>query len=248
VLAASLVTAAATALLALTDSEIVAIGATFVLGTAWIAMLTTFNATTQGILPNWIRGRGLAIYFTVFNGAMTAGSLGWGFVAQGIGTDATLLVAGIALAAMAVVAHRASLPSGEGDLTPSLHWPEPALAEPVAHDRGPVMVTVTYRIRTADRPAFLAALDRLSEERRRDGAYAWGVSEDTADPERIIEWFFVESWAEHLRQHRRVSKADADIQTDARRFHQGPEAPVVQHFLALEPRRAGAPATEETTS
>jgi MFS family permease len=248
VLAASLVTAVSTALLALADIEIVAIGATFVLGTAWIAMLTTLNATTQGILPNWIRGRGLAIYLTVFNGAMAAGSLGWGFVAQGIGTDATLLVAGCALAIMAVLAHRAPLPSGEGDLTPSLHWPEPALAEPVAHDRGPVMITVTYRIRRTDRRAFLAVLERLSEERRRDGAYAWGVSEDAADPERLVEWFFVESWAEHLRQHRRVSKADADIQAETRRFHQDPDGPVVQHFLALEPRWAGAPTTEEAAS
>jgi MFS family permease len=247
VLAASLVTAAATALLALTNMEIVAIGATFVLGTAWIAMLTTLNSTTQGILPNWIRGRGLAIYLTVFNGAMAAGSLGWGFVAQGIGTDATLLVAGIALAIMAGLAHRAPLPSGESDLTPSQHWPEPALAEPVGHDRGPVLITVTYRIRRSDRPAFLTALDRLSEERRRDGAYAWGVSEDTADPERIVEWFFVESWAEHLRQHRRVSKVDADIQAETRRFHQDPVDPMVQHFLALEPRQEAAPTVEEST-
>ena len=184
VLAASLVTAAATVLLALTNSEVLGIVATFVLGTAWITMLTTLNSTTQGILPNWIRGRGLAIYLTVFNGAMAAGSLGWGFVAQAIGTDAALLVAGAGLAVVAGLAYRAALPSGEGDLTPSMHWPEPALAEPVAHDRGPVMVTVTYRIRRSDRPAFLAALDRLSEERRRDGAYAWGVSEDAADPER----------------------------------------------------------------
>jgi hypothetical protein len=228
--------------------EIVAIGATFVLGTAWIAMLTTLNSTTQGILPNWIRGRGLAIYLTVFNGAMAAGSLGWGFVAQAIGTDAALLVAGAGLAVVAGLAYRAALPSGEGDLTPSLHWPEPALAEPVAHDRGPVMITVTYRIRRSDRPLFLAALDRLSEERRRDGAYAWGVSEDAADPERVVEWFFVESWAEHLRQHKRVSKADADIQAETRRFHQDPDGPVVQHFLALEPRWAGAPTTEEAAS
>jgi MFS family permease len=248
VLAASLVTAAATVLLALTNSEVLGIVATFVLGTAWITMLTTLNSTTQGILPNWIRGRGLAIYLTVFNGAMAAGSLGWGFVAQAIGTDAALLVAGAGLAVVAALAYRAALPSGEGDLTPSLHWPEPALAEPVAHDRGPVMITVTYRIQRPDRAAFLAALDRLSEERRRDGAYAWGASEDAADPERIVEWFFVESWAEHLRQHRRVSKTDADIQAEARRFHQGPDDPVVEHFLALEPRRAGGPVTEEATS
>ncbi|WP_445504085.1 MFS transporter [Microvirga sp. G4-2] len=248
VLAMSLVTAGSTALLAVTNSEIVAIIATFVLGIAWIAMLTTLNSTMQAILPNWIRGRGLAIYLTAFNGAMAAGSLGWGFLAQEIGTDATLIVAGIALAATATLAYRAPLPSGEGDLTPSMHWPEPAMAEPVAHDRGPVMVMVTYRIPQADRAAFLTSLERLSEERRRDGAYAWGVSEDAADPEHIVEWFFVESWAEHLRQHRRVSKADADIQAEARRFHQGPEDPVVQHFLALEPNRERAPTTEEISS
>ncbi|KLK90334.1 MFS transporter [Microvirga vignae] len=240
VLIASLVASAATVLLALTDWEVLGIAAAFVLGTAWISMLTTLNSTAQGILPNWVRGRGLAIYLTVFNGAMAAGSLGWGFVAQAIGTDAALLVAGAGLAVVAGVAYRAILPSGEGDLTPSLGWPEPALAEPVACDRGPVLITVTYRIRQPDRPAFLAVLDRLSEERRRDGAYAWGVSEDAADPERVVEWFFVESWAEHLRQHRRVSQADAAIQLKAHRFHQGPQEPTVQHLLALNPRRSAA--------
>lgn len=234
VLAATLVTAGSTTLLALTNSEIVAIIATFVLGIAWIAMLTTLNSTMQAILPNWIRGRGLAIYLTAFNGAMAAGSLGWGFLAQEIGTDATLIAAGLSLIVVAVLAHRASLPAGEGDLTPSLHWPEPAMAEPIAHDRGPVMIMVTYRILQADRAPFLAALERLSEERWRDGAYSWGISEDAADPERIVEWFFVESWAEHLRQHKRISKADADIQAEARRFHQGAEPPLVQHFLAVD--------------
>ena len=32
----------------------------------------------------------------------------------------------------------------------------------------------------------------------------------------------------------RVSKADADLQHEAVRFHVGPEAPVVHHFLALD--------------
>ena len=128
-----------------------------------------------------------------------------------------------------------------------MHWPEQVLAEPVEHDRGPVIVTVSYRIRPADRSAFLSALAQFSEERRRDGAYAWGVSEDAADPERIVEWFFVESWAEHLRQHRRVSKVDADIQADVRRYHQDPGDPAVQHLLALETRRIGGPAPKEAS-
>ena len=79
VLAATLLTAASTALLALTNSAILGIASTFALGIAWIAMLTTLNSTMQAILPNWIRGReACAIYLTAFNGAMAAGSLGWG--------------------------------------------------------------------------------------------------------------------------------------------------------------------------
>ena len=59
-------------------------------------------------------------------------------------------------------------------------------------------------------------------------------TEDAADPERMIEWFLVESWAEHLRQHHRVSQADADLQAEALRFHVGPGRPEVHHFLALD--------------
>jgi hypothetical protein len=89
----------------------------------------------------------------------------------------------------------------------------------------------------------------FSVERRRDGAYGWGMTEDTADPDKLVEWFMVvESWAEHLRQHRRVSKADADLQSEVRRFHVGEQGPVVRHFLHVEPPHApAAPGTGATS-
>lgn len=96
-----------------------------------------------------------------------------------------------------------------------------------------MLVLIEYTIDKADRSEFLQALARLSHERRRDGAYGWGVTEDAADSGRMVEWFMVESWAEHLRQHKRVSKADADVQEDVRRFHKGPAVPVVHHLLAI---------------
>jgi len=49
----------------------------------------------------------------------------------------------------------------------------------------------------------------------------------------------VESWAEHLRQHHRLSNADADIQRETTQFHIGPDPPVVRHFLALELEHIG---------
>ncbi|WP_051512794.1 MFS transporter [Skermanella stibiiresistens] len=236
-LASSIVTALVMAVLALGPPQGVAVAILLLLGAAWIIALTTLNGTAQAILPNWVRGRALAVYLTVFNGAMAGGSLGWGLVAQALGIPTTLLIAAVGLIAVGVILHRVKLPTGEVDLVASNHWPEPLTADPIEHDRGPVMILVEYRIRAEDRAPFLEALNRLAGERRRDGAYGWGVTEDTADPERIMEWFMVESWAEHLRQHRRVSNADADLQRETTRYHIGPEKPVVQHFVALEAGR-----------
>lgn len=231
-LAGSAVTAAVMVALALGPPRWAAVPLLLVLGAAWIGVLTTLNAVTQAILPNWVRGRGLAIYLTVFNGAMTAGSLSWGALAEMVGVPVALWIGAVALLGIGLLLHRLPLPEGEADLTPSNHWPEPLTVEAVEGDRGPVLITVEYRVARDDRDAFLAALARLSEGRRRDGAYAWGVSEDAADSERYLEWFFVESWAEHLRQHRRVSHADADVQGELLAFHRGEQPPAVQHFLA----------------
>ncbi len=240
-LAAALVCALAMAGLACAPPKGLAVVILLLLGAAWIVSLTTLNGTAQAILPNWVRGRALAVYLTVFNGAMAVGSLGWGLAAQQAGVAAALSIAAGGLAVVGLLLHRIRLPSGETDLMASGHWPEPLTVEPVPHDRGPVLILIEYRIRPADRRDFLRVLDRLSEERRRDGAYGWGVTEDAADPERLVEWFMVESWAEHLRQHRRVSKADADLQRQAIAFHIGPGAPLAQHFLTLETRRPAGP-------
>lgn len=234
-LLAALVTAPAMALLALGPGEVGGLALALVIGAAWIATLTTLSGAAQAALPNWVRGRGLSIYLTVFNGAMTGGALGWGFLADGLGLRGALVLAAILMVAAALIARRLPLPEGELDLAPSNHWPEPAIAAPVAHDRGPVLITVEYRVAAQDLPAFRDAMQRLAPARRRDGAYAWGLAEDAADPERVTEWFMVESWAEHLRQHARVSGGAADVQAAARRWHRGEDAPLVRHLIGLSP-------------
>ena len=241
VLTASLLSAGVMAVLSFAPPQAAAVASMLVLGCGWIIALTTLNGVAQAVLPNWVRGRGLALYLMVFNGAMAGGSLGWGLVAQQIGIPAALLVGGAGLVAVALLFHRVKLPTGEADLQASNHWPEPMLTAPVAQDRGPVMVQIEYRIARPDLPAFLFAMRDVALERRRDGAYAWGVSEHTGEPERVLEWFLVESWAEHLRQHQRVSRADADQQAAALRYHRGPDRPVVHHFLALDPGDERAP-------
>ncbi|HEY1139146.1 MAG TPA: MFS transporter [Lysobacter sp.] len=239
--AASLCTALVIACLALAPPRWIAVLLLLVLGVGWIAALTTLSGVAQSVLPNWVRGRGLAVYLMVFNGAMAAGSFGWGLIAQAVGVPQALLIGGVGLAFTGAAFYRVRLPRGEANLEPSNHWPQPLLATPVANDRGPVMVQIEYRVPAEHQAEFLQVLRRLSEGRRRDGAYLWGVSEDAADPERIVEWFLVESWAEHMRQHHRVSKADAHVQAEATAYHRGTSPPVVRHLLALS---RGAPSQQ----
>jgi quinol monooxygenase YgiN len=115
-----------------------------------------------------------------------------------------------------------------------MHWPTPVLLHAIDADRGPVLVTIEYRIDSPNREAFLAALEGLSQERRRDGAYAWGVFEDAAEEGRFLETFLVESWMEHLRQHERVTNADRLLQNAVHQFHIG-GTPKVTHFFAAVP-------------
>lgn len=209
-----------------------ALVASVIAGGSWIAALAMLGMSAQVALPDWVRARGLALYTTVFFGCLTLGSIVWGEVAEWIGLSfAHFLAAGGAIAAIPLT-WRWKLQTGAGiDLSPSMHWPAPITAQSIAQDRGPVLVTVEYRIRPHDRAAFLQALGRLEHQRRRDGAYSWGVFEDAAEVGRILETFLVASWIEHLRQHERVTNADRIVQRAVHRFHLH-GTPKVTHYIA----------------
>jgi predicted MFS family arabinose efflux permease len=226
--------ALAMVLYGLAHEPFVALGASVVAGATWIGALATLGVSAQVALPDWVRGRGLALYTTVFFGCLTLGSAAWGEVAAWVGLPTAHFLAAAGAVAAVPLTWRWKLQTGAGaDLTPSMHWPAPITKQAIDEDRGPVLVTVEYRIDPKDRAAFLAALEPLEHERRRDGAYAWGVFEDAAEEGRIVETFLVESWMEHLRQHERVTNADRVVQEAVRRFHLS-GAPKVTHFIAAD--------------
>jgi MFS family permease len=234
VAAGTLGTAIAMLLFGLARESAIALAASIIAGASWIVVIATLNVSAQLALPDWVRGRGLAIFATAFFGASTLGSAIWGQVAGMIGLPAAHFLAAAGAIVGIPLTWRWKLQTGAGvDLTPSMHWPTPVLAYEVEEDRGPVLVTVEYRIDPKDRVSFLAAIENLGHERRRDGAYAWGVFEDAAEEGRMIETFLVESWLEHLRQHERVTMADRVVQELVNRFHiQG--TPKVTHLIASE--------------
>ncbi len=201
-------------------------------GVAWITLMVSFNVATQTAVPSWVRARALALYLLMFQGGMAAGGVLWGTVTERAGIAVALLSAAGGLVVGLAAMVRYPLKGDEQlDLTPSTHWPEPTVViEPHPED-GPVLVTVEYRIEPKQARDFTFAMQAVRQQRLRDGAFRSGLYRDPADPTRYIETFVVESWAEHLRQHERVTVADRDAEEHARTFHIGDASPVVSHYI-----------------
>jgi hypothetical protein len=210
----------------------------FAVGMAWIALMPTFNVAAIQALPKWVRARGLAIYSVTYQGGTAAGGIVWGTVATVASVPTALLMAAGGLAAGLLLAPVFPLRRVEDvDLSPSNHWPtiEGILSSSEA-EAGPVMVSIEYQIDPANRDAFLEMVYAGRSTRRRDGAYAWGIYQDTEDPSRFIEEFLVESWSEHIRQHARATRHDQEQEASARAFHVGTASPRVRHHLYAEKR------------
>lgn len=226
-------TVAALLVFAVAVSTAPALGAGFLAGISWIAVLSTLNVSAQLSLPDWVRARGLAVYNAVFFGSMTLGSVTWGQVAGQAGIPLALMIAaGGALLGIAVTRRFRLQFDGKLDLAPSAHWPQPLVTGDVPSDAGPVMVTVEYLVDPAQADLFRAAMGGVERERRRNGAFSWGLYQDAADPARFIEYFIEDSWLEHLRHHERVTQADRDLQAEVHGFQVGSEPPKVSHYLA----------------
>jgi len=230
VLLGSVGTALAISLFGIARDPFTALLASLIAGACWVVVLATLNLSAQTALPDWVRGRGLAIYIMVFYGAMSVGSMLWGQLASWTGLLGAHLTAAAATVAAAFITERWKVQySTAVDLTPSGHWPMPqplALRDP---SDGPVLVTVRYQVTAERRHDFLIAMDELSHGRRRDGAYAWAIYEDIEHPGSMLETFTLNSWTEHLRQHERVTRADRELQERIRTMTR--EEPVVTHFI-----------------
>ena len=198
-------------------------------GSAWTAIMSLMTTVMQNLAPDWVRARAMAVFMLVYMGTWTAGSAFWGYVAGRQGTHFSLVTAAIGTAVCPILVLVSRLPDTPVDLGAWDHWGKPMLVGEVDPSQGPVLVTVEYEVEPNNADEFLEALHKLARVRRRDGASRWGIYRDTEHPARYVETFIVESWAEHLRQHKRLTRGDRDLEENVRRFESKPIK--VRHFI-----------------
>jgi MFS family permease len=204
-------------------------------GIAWTAIISLMTTVMQNLAPDWVRARAMAVFMLVYMGTWTAGSTLWGYVAGRQGTHFSLIAAAIGTAVCPILVLISRLPDTPVDLGAWDHWGKPMLVGDVNPSQGPVLVTVEYELEPRKSDEFLEALHKFARVRRRDGASRWGVYRDTEHPTHYIETFIVESWAEHLRQHERLTSADRELEENVGRFESKPIK--VRHFIYARSKR-----------
>jgi MFS family permease len=209
-----------------------------VIGLANMTVMSSLNIAAQSVLPNWVRGRGLAVYQLVFAMCMATGAAAWGALAASSGTETALTVAGGGLLLVAALAALFPLSATEGiDVRPA-HHTEPHVGDVALDpDDGPVVVTVEYEVEPEHIPEFVSAMRELRRVRRRDGALQWTLCQDVEEPLRQVESFLVASWAEHERQLERTTQSDEALFARVQEAHAGREEPLVRHLLGQHFRR-----------
>jgi MFS family permease len=201
-------------------------------GSAWVALMAELNVAAQLAVPRWVQGRALAIYQVVLQGGLAIMSIGWGGLAEKIGISWTMYAAGSVLLLSTTVNLRWKIALADQIELDSVPIPIPEIKEHVHDDAGPVLVTIEYLINPAQAAQFEEAMQKLRVMRRRDGATFWALFFDAARPERYLEYWIVDTWMEHLRQHLRATQADHELLELARSFHVGEKPPVASHQLA----------------
>ena len=143
---------------------------------AGIAQLMAFSSFTYVLyraLPNWVMSRVASVYQLVLQATIVGGTVLWGATADKLGIRIALLITGIALVAGLITKLKFPLHAGVGeiDVSPSMHWPDPALVIEPELEHGPVLVQIEYKIDPIRQYEFALAAKDLGSIRKRDGAF-----------------------------------------------------------------------------
>lgn len=202
-------------------------------GAGWLMANSTLNTATQLSTPAWVKARAVAIQQLVFYGSIALGSLCWGFLATLIHTHVSMscaaifLFMGLGVTRIARVSHAFVARVDE-----EIFMQEPEVDEhhgSIPLDHGPVMVTVEYLIDDEQHDRFECDMQEIRKLRMKTGALRWEIFCDAANHNRYVEIFFSETWADHLREHERTTRADKDLQDRVLRYVLEP--PKITHFI-----------------
>lgn len=220
-------------MMGLVDSTVLVGIGLAVAGACWVLTLVTLNATSQTISPEWIRGRAMSLYTLAFTGILPLGSILGGAVADVVGAGRSMALLSVGTVLLGLLTPRFRIPELDDVEAPEFSQDQGLAGHPEQLDGGPVMVLSTWTIDETDYPHFVEVMERVRLVRLSTGARRWRLYRNVGKPEKFTEVFVVESWREHLAQHRRIDDASRDLLRRAVAFDRA-DGPATNHLLGVD--------------
>jgi len=201
-------------------------------GISWTVSASELWIAGQRAMPDWARGRMNAVNLMASQGGVALGGVLWGWAATYVGLGPTLvggallLTVSLTLAIPLSINFASSLNLDPAPLKTTHEFP--LTTKP---DDGPVTVTRDLIIRPENRKEFLALVKEYRLIFLRNGAFLFRVAENLEHPGTFRTEMLVTSWAEHLRQFERMTKAETELVERVWAMHAGDEDMVVGHYL-----------------
>ncbi len=241
VLGASALSCSGIALPAVATHWILACVGMVLFGMGWVTAYSSMQAAAQLVAPPWVRARALAIYQLSYNGALTLGSFGWGWLGAHIGLTNSLLTAAGAGLVMAGAVRGYGLDTSSIQGAAQRFKPQPVPEAPAAElapslpqTRRRILETMHYRVDPSQRRDFLAVMAEIRQVRGRAGAVDWQLFEDVAHPEGWVETWMMDSWTDHLREVTRLSDEDRVV-LDRVGLYRSPGVPPPARYISVDP-------------
>jgi MFS family permease len=208
-------------------------------GAAYITIISKFYTIGIKSAPKWIGARVLAIYLLILNGGSVVGSVIWGTVANVFGIPITLLVASLALAATIIAKKRySSTLLDDLDFTPaSDHWslPSQSSVDPLQNENQ-ALITIEYNkidLKLSDE--FEQSIRELGRLLRSEGMAYWELFQDPSDMSHYIEIRIADTWTDHIRQHKYVTKNVQVMENKIRELIKDCPQPIISHYIGKSP-------------
>lgn len=216
---------------ALSGEPVLTAVALFFAGAVWMIAFALFNIGVQLAAPRWVAGRSLAAYQAAGSGGIAIGSWAWGYLADVMGVQTTLLISAGLMLVTPVLGLWLPMPRIGAREQEAEMLADPEVRLELSGRSGPLVVEIEYRVSRENARAFHDVMQDVQLFRQRTGAYGWSIARDIADPELWTERYHCPTWLDYLRQRNRSTQSERALDGQAAAFHVGPEPIRVRRML-----------------
>jgi MFS family permease len=204
-------------------------------GVAWALAGSEIWLAGQRVMPEWVRGRMNGFQIMLGQGGIALGAILLGTGVAHAGLDVTLAAVAILALTGLILGFRFSInfaTEASVDAAPlNTAHDFPVFPE---HQDGPITVTIEYWIASEDRERFRTLMEEVQAACRRNGAFQCRLDESLDSPGLFRLDYMVSTWAEYLRQKKRMTVDESQVFNKASELHAGDSEPVMRHFLSSQ--------------